>query len=236
MIDEKRHGRGRVASAGGFTLIEVMISMAILAFMMAIAWSTSTSSSEARKQFEKYQQRHHGIRVGMARMVKDIESAYLSANEDQSKLERRTLFVGSSGGSVDELRFSSLGHVTLWEGAAESEQTMISYQAASDREDRSKTNLVRRESRRLTDESWKEVKAEYDVLMQDIESVSFEYWDWKQNEWKKGWNSTQADGENGRLPTRVKITVKIKAPSGDLVQFMTQARIMMQEELRFFAN
>ncbi len=232
----KRASQGGREASRGFTLIEVMISMAILAFMMAIAWSTSTSSSQARKQFETYQQRHHGVRVAMARMVKDLESAYLSANEDQSLLERRTLFAGSNRGSVDELRFSSLGHVILWADASESEQTLISYEAASDRQDRTKTNLIRRESRRLSNVSWRQEKAEYDVLLRDISSVTFEYWDWKTSDWKTSWNSTQADGERGRLPTRVKITVKIKSPAGDEIQFVTQARLMMQEELRFFAN
>ena len=106
----------------GFTLIEVLIALSILAFMMMIAWSTTSNSAQAKKHFEAIEERNHEIRIAQGRMVQDISSAYLSANEDQNKQEKRTLFVGKAHGSVGELRFSSLGHKTLWAEANESER------------------------------------------------------------------------------------------------------------------
>ncbi len=223
-------------SEAGFTLIEVLIALAILAFMMTIAWSTTSSSAQAKKHFEAVEYRHHEIRVAMARMVRDLESAYISSNEDQNLQERRTLFLGKSHGSVDELRFSSLGHKSLWAEANESEQTLIAYFSESDREDRSMTDLLRRESRRLSNEPWKSEPAEVDVLLRDVEKVEFEYYDWRDQDWKSDWDTTQPSGEKGRLPTRVRITIEVESGDGDMVKYTTQARIMMQEELRFFAN
>lgn len=228
----------RAPAQRGFTLVEVTIALAILTFMMAVAWYATSTASQTKERFEVRQERNHEIRVAMSIIVRDLEHAYISANEDQSLLERRTLFIGKSGGAVDDLRFSSLGHRVLWAEANESEQTLISYSAETDRDDRRLTNLVRREQRRLSNDGWKNEKAEVDVLLPDIERVTFEYFDWRQNEWRDSWDSTAGDGQRGQLPTRVR--VKIEVATGperrNNVTFVTEARLMMQEELRFFTN
>lgn len=219
-------------------MIEVLIAMSLLVFMMSSAWYTVSGTQRAKMRFEEIQERNHELRVAMARLAKDISSAYISKNEDQNLQERRTLFKGRSHGSVHELRFSSLGHVSLWADANESEQTLISYSAEPDLEDPNITTLVRRESRRLSNEPWKREPAEMDVLLRGIVKLEFEYWDWRSDEWKDDWDTTRADGQKGRLPTRVRIKLEAKTRlDGDnTIKLQTQARIMMQEELQFFAN
>jgi general secretion pathway protein J len=231
--------RAPARRAAGFTLIEVTIALAILAFMMVVAWSTTSASSRAKREFEAIEQRNHEIRVAMARMVRDLSSAYLSANENQGLQERRTQFVGDSHGSVDSLRFSSLGHAPMWAESNESEQTLIAYFAEDDRKDGSKTNLVRRESRWLSNEPWEREPGDVDVLLRDVAEVEFQYF-WfdaekSHGEWKEEWDSTQ-ETDRGRLPTRVRISVTVEVEEGKPVTYVTQARIMMQEELRFFTN
>jgi general secretion pathway protein J len=219
-------------SQAGMTLIEVLIALAMVSFMLIMAWSTTASVADAQRFFEAMQERNHEIRVAMNRMAKDLSSAYISGNEDKSLDNRRTLLVSKETSPVDELRFSSLGHLTLWANANESEQTLISYHAVRDREDSGKTNLVRRESRRLSNEPWESEPAEVDLLLRDVERVAFEYFDPRDNEWQDSWDSTGADAENGRLPERVRITVTVK--NGDReVKYTTQARVMMQEEVVF---
>jgi general secretion pathway protein J len=221
----------------GFTLIELVLAITILAFMMMIAWSVISGTVFARKNLEERQERYHEIRVAMNVIVRDLSSAYLSANEDQGMMERRTMFIAKSGGTVDELRFSSMDHRVLWADANESEQTVIAYSAEPDPNDSSATNLVRREQRRPSNEPTRQEKAELDILLRDVEHVSFEYYDWKAKEWKESWDSTQADGERGRVPGRVKVTIELKIGDGnETVKYTTQARPMLQEELRFFTN
>jgi general secretion pathway protein J len=225
----------RQARQAGFTLIEVTIALGILAFMVLTAWTTINGTARTKRTAESLQQRSHEIRIAMNRLVTDISSAYISSNQLQSVDDARTLFVGKESGEVDELRFSSLGHAALWSDANESEQTMISYSAEQDRDESSMTNLVRREQRRLTDEEWKSEPAEIDVLLRDIKKVHFEYWDVRDKEWKTRWDTTAPDTQRSRLPTRVKIVVELER-GDETVKFTTQARISMQEELKFFAN
>lgn len=219
----------------GFTLIELTISLGIIAFMMLTAWAVISGTTSTKKAAEKMQARSHEIRVAMTRMVADISSAYISANQQTNRDEPRTLFKGKSASTVDDLRFSSMGHVTLWADANESEQTQIYYSAEQDPDDSSMTNLVRREQRRLSDENWKSEPADVDILLHDIEKVSFEYWDWENQDWKQDWDTSAADGKKGKLPTRVKITIEVER-GDDKVEYVTQARIALTEELRFFAN
>lgn len=231
----------RRAGEQGFTLIELIISLGIVAFMMMLAWQTTSAAIFTRKNLAFEQERDQEIRVAMNRMARDLGSAYLSANEDQSLIERRTLFVGKSEGTVDELRFSTMAHEVLWADANESEQTVVSYAAEADPDDRSKTNVVRKELRRMPDplDTQSETPAEVDLLLRDVERVKFEYYDFRDKSWKERWDSTQADAERGRLPTRVRITVEVGIDRGDdheTVKYITQARISMQEQLNFVTN
>jgi type II secretion system protein J len=220
----------------GFTMIELMISIAVLALMMILAWRVIGGTVTTRQNLAQRQLREHEIRVATSMMVRDLSSAYISNNEDQV-LERRTMFVGrESGKQVDDLRFSSMAHRVLWADANESEQTVISYAAESDPDDRSRTNLIRREQRRPSNEQSRQEPADVDLLMRDIQKVKFEYYDWRSKEWKESWDTTKADGERGRLPTRVRITIELKNQQGDPVKYVTQARVMLEEQLQFFTN
>jgi general secretion pathway protein J len=212
----------------GLTLLEIMIALAIMGLMMALTWSTISSTSRAKRSSEIIERRNHEIRVALGQVVHDFESAYLSQNEDTMATYRRTLFVGKSGGDVPEIRFSTLNHRVLAADANESEQTAISYEAMPDRQDRDKIHWIRREQRRLSNENPDQEPAEYDILVRDIEKVTLEYWDWSREEWKDRWDTTAADGERGKLPTRVRITLKAKSPRGDEVTYSTQASILMQ--------
>ena len=81
-----------------------------------------------------------------------------------------------------------------------------------------------------------------DLLVRGIKKVRFEYWDWKDKQWQETWDSTQADAERGRVPTRVRITLEVEPPPGASpgetggAKYVTQARLMLQEELKFFTN
>ena len=92
---------------------------------------------------------------------------------------------------------------------------------------------IRREQRRTSNQPPDDEPAEYDLLVHDDYSVKFEFWNWKNLEWQDTWDTTQADGQRGWLPSRVKITLTVKNADGASIKLSTQARIMMQEQLNF---
>ena len=220
-------------TASGLTLIEVMIASAVMVIMMALAWRTISNTSDTRRTFEKYEERNHELRMAMARVVADFESAYLSRNEDQSQSHPRTMFVAKSSGRLPEIRFSTLGHRVLWADANESEQTVIQYLSRNNPEKSGATDWVRREQRRPSNEPPEELPSDYDVLLSDVQSVKLEFWNWKNAEWQDTWDTTQSDGNKGWLPSRVRITVIVKDPGDHDMKLVTEARISMQEPLNF---
>ncbi|MBP8807964.1 MAG: prepilin-type N-terminal cleavage/methylation domain-containing protein [Kofleriaceae bacterium] len=220
----------------GMTLIEILIAIAIMGLMMMLAWSTIKGASDARVSFEAMEDRNHEVRLAMARLVADLESAYLSKNEDLNLDNKRTQFVGKE----EEVRFSSLGHVTLWADSNESDQTLIAYylddtpRGPDGKAPSSSTDsLFRRELRRPTNEPWDRQPGDLDVLIRDVEKLEFEYWNWQDKKWQSEWDSTKADGVNGRLPTRVRIKLTYKNPRGEEVTVTTQARLLLEERLQF---
>jgi prepilin-type N-terminal cleavage/methylation domain-containing protein len=223
----------RRRAQAGLTLIEVMIAIAVLVVMMALAWRTLSNTSETRRTFEAYEERNHELRMAMSRVVADFEAAYLSRNEDTNASHPRTMFIAKTGSKVPEIRFSTLGHRVLWADANESEQTVISYLSRSNPDKPGATDWVRREQRRLSNEPPEDQPAEFDVVVHDIESVKLEYWNWKSVEWQDTWDTTQADGQKGWLPSRVRITIVTKDPGGSDYKLVTQARVLMQEPLNF---
>lgn len=217
----------------GLTLIEVMIASAVMVMMMTLAWRTISNTSDARRSSGTYQERNHELRIALGRVVADIESAYLSRNEDQNANHPRTMFVAKSGSRVPEIRFSTMGHRVLWADANESEQTVISYLAVNAKDRAGQVDWVRAERRRPSNEPPEDEPAEYDVLVRNIDKVEIEFWNWKNLEWQDTWDTTQSDGQRGWLPSRVKITITVKDADGKDLKHTTQARIMMQEALLF---
>src|SRR5690349_17445105 len=92
----------------GLTLLEVMIASAVLVIMMTLAWRTIGNTSEAKKKFEKYEQRNHELRMAMKRISDDFEHAYLSKNEDPNASNPRTMMIAKSSSKFPEIRFSTL--------------------------------------------------------------------------------------------------------------------------------
>ena len=216
----------------GMTLIEIMIASAIMVVMMALAWRTISNTSSSKRAFEAFEARNHELRVAMARIVADFEMAYLSKNEDATQTHPRTMFIAKDG-RIPELRFSTMGHRVLWADANESDQTVISYVTRNSPSKPGATDWLRREQRRLSNETPEDEPADYDVLLSDIVSAKFEYFNWKNVDWQTTWDTTQSDGQKAMLPSRVRITLVTKDPSGENYTLTSEARILMQEPLSF---
>ncbi|MEZ4368309.1 MAG: type II secretion system protein GspJ [Kofleriaceae bacterium] len=231
-----RRSRPSARDQRGMTLLEIMVSISILVVMLAMTWSTLTSASRIQRISEAAQARNHELRVALARVVADFEAVYLSKNEDENALQRRTLLKVTSGGRVPEVRMSTLGHRNYWADANESDQTVVSYLAAPDREDGRKTNWLRREQRRVSNLNPDEEPAEYDVLVRGVDEVKLELWDWANEKWLDGWDTTSADGQKNKLPQRVRITVTVRDDDDQPFSLSTQARLVLAEQLNFQVN
>jgi len=226
-----RRQHGRSAAAAGFTLIELMLAVAILALITTLMWSSFSQASHNKKRIEAAQERTHTVRTALLRMAREIEMAFLSESEEPDATLPRTQFFGTSRPDVDELWLTSFAHQRLRAGAPEGDESVIGYFGERDPEDRRILNLMRRESRRLMARDPHDVPGETYVLCPDVVRLKLSYYDYRKKEWHDDWD-TKVNG-SGFLPSHVHISLTVLDGDGKEVTYATDARIQLTEKVSY---
>lgn len=213
----------------GFTLMEVVIAIAITAFI-GVVIGVSFNTTIANKEVIETQSEHYRmLRAAMNRMTREISAAYVSDRYDPKRYrdayDRPSNFVGAR----DKLLFTSLAHQRLYADAKESDQMVVEYQVKSspDPKARGRNDLVRREKVIL--EERMERGGTEDTLFEGAKKIEFQYWNSERKQWEDEWDTRRAERKT-ILPTRVKITLIATDENGKEVKYTTQARIMLNTE------
>ena len=223
-----RHARGQ----GGFTLIEIMLALALMALVTALLWGTFAQTAKVKKRIEQAQDRTHTLRVALMRMSREIEMAFVSASESIGVQERRTMFSGTAHTDFDELLFAWFGHQRMRSDAAEGDTALVHYFTAPDPEDPQTTNLMRRETRRLEAKDPELIPGETYLLCPDIARLKLAYYDYKEKDWREEWDTTKADGLQ-YLPTQVRISLTVLNERGEPITFVSVARLHVFERVYY---
>lgn len=214
----------------GFTLMEVVIAVAITAFI-GVVIGVSFNTTIVNKEIVEGQAEHYRmLRACMSRMVREIGAAYVSDRYDPKRyrdaFDRPTNFVGTR----EKLLFTSLAHQRLYADAKESDQMVVEYslKTSSERAAKGRQDLVRREKVQL--EERMERGGTEDVLFEGAKKLEFQYWNSERKQWEDEWDTRRTERKS-ILPTRVKITLTAVDDSGKEVRYTTQARVMLNTEL-----
>lgn len=210
----------------GFTLMELMISIGILAIIAGLAYGSFQPIWLAKEEVEIQSNRYHAIRLAMQRMTRDVSMAFLTDRYDTTQYRQRTThFVGKHMGNRDSLRFTALSNERLFLDARESDQAVIEYRIANDPEERGTDALIRRVKPVIDDRP--EDGGSETVLVSDVGGLIFEYWDVQKEEWVTDWD-TDDRAYADRLPQRVRITLIAKGDDDKERRYTTQAMIVLQ--------
>jgi general secretion pathway protein J len=215
----------------GFTLIEVMVAVSILAIVTTLTWASFKQTFSTKSAIEAQAGRYRTVRLALERMSRELSMVYTSQNEDTSQPERRTRLVGKHHNDLDEVTFSYLGHQRLYQDANEADTALVGYYAARDRDDSRKTNLMRRETRRLSNYKIDDQPGEADIVCDDVIKLKLDYWDHRDKQWRDEWVTTSADGQPDRLPSKIRITLTVRDERGKEVPFQTETRVALSEPL-----
>jgi len=217
----------------GTTLIEVMVALAIISMMMVTVWTAFRNTVHAIEQSETQQLRERTIRNAMHRMCIELSMAYLSFNRPRFETRHFTYFEGREAFGSDSVTFSALAHLRVRKDANESDQSMIQYFVADDPTELGQRNLYRRETRRLTGDLPEVLErfAPAWVMLENVVSIDFKYWDQRTLEWREEWATIRNDAQPDRLPERVRIELVVMDDDGGEVRYQAQTVLFMQEKI-----
>lgn len=214
----------------GFTLIEVMVAVAITAVIGGIIAMSFSTGVRAKEVVESEASRYLMLRVAMSRISREIGAAFVSDRYDvrryRDQNDRPTNFIGQG----DKLLFTSLAHQRLYADAKESDQMIVEYlvRTSTERNARGRQDLIRRENPIVQDRM--DRGGTEDVLYEGLKRLQFAYWDSDKKEWTNDWDTRRLERKS-ILPTRVRITLIALDENNREVKYTTQARVMMNTEI-----
>lgn len=180
----------------GFTLVEILIALAILAMIVASTFTIFRSSSSSWQKGEARSERYHNARVALGRMSTEISQAVMSEEETSG-------FIGKK----DEISFISF--TSTAEGIFE--LTEVKYWL-----DPKERVLMRNED---SDPDYDfQTEDHSDILADNISELVFLYNDGA--DWKESWDSgvlvekEDSTQEKVGLPKAVKIRIKVEDKRG----------------------
>jgi general secretion pathway protein J len=194
----------------GLTLLEIMVSIAILSMVGMLIYGAFDGMSRSRRGLSRINDRYHQGRAALSRMSRELPAAFLSLHQPPSEAARvrKTAFIGTA----ERVDFTSFSHRRLERDSHESDQNELGYFLSRD-PDSNKYDLVRRESKYIDEYPTKGGIVQ--VLAEDVETFTLEYFEPITGEWVDAWDSTQVSGQPDRLPLAVKVTVVLNGGPGD---------------------
>lgn len=195
----------------GFTLLEVLISIVILAVIMVAIYAMYTSSVGAIHIADQKSQVFQMARIALDRMTKDLESSFIAS--DLSNKEIRLGMIGKDqvidDKPADRLDFTTLTHLALDERSVRTDLCEIGYQLVADPEEEG--FILYRRDDGILDDNLTDGGSSYelargvgglDITFQDINGEEFDNWD------------TQEGKPSHELPMLITIRLTIKDQEG----------------------
>lgn len=213
MIKEQGMIAGR--KEAGFTLIEIMMALAILGLIMALVSVSFTNTVRARQRIEGQMDLYQMGRLALDTISRDIASAYLSNTSAMLQENEITGFFGKDGtegdAPNDELHFVTLARSDLLPGP---DITEVGYFLTPIKDMDAK--FLQRRVDPFPDLEISEGGTVYD-LAELVVGLNFRYLD-HENQWNDTWDSVMNEGI---LPQAVEVTINFKGLRGEKATLRT---------------
>lgn len=196
-------------SQSGFTLLEVMVSIALLSLVVVLLYASFSNVFLAMDQTSQDANLVREARQVTQRFNRELSLAYLSQQNVQlagglgDLGVTRWAFISDG----EKLNFTSLANTKLYKDFNESDQAEIGYYLVDDPNRRGLYKLVRRIDTTL-DEDPEEGGREMTIAT-GVEELHFRFYDANKDDWYDSWDTNRQE-TNNRLPWAVEYTVIFK--------------------------
>ncbi len=221
----------------GFTLIEVLIAVTILAVISFLVFQAMGTSTASKERFEKKDQSFRAAALALGILSRDLASAVLFSNPEflgvssSGDIRTKSVFIGTDNGEQDRIVFESLAHVRYLKDVKESDQAEFSFFVepseieGPDGEMISAYALKKREQSPPDDNT--DEGGTVMTLLEGIKAFNLRYYDLKKAEYVEQWDSTSIDFQN-RMPRAVEITLVIQDPVDEDVEIPFKTTVMLE--------
>jgi general secretion pathway protein J len=230
----------RRLTSGGFTLIEVLIAVSILALISGLLVTSFSSLKRSKEGIQRSSDRYREGRLAMARITRELESAYVSKHIpiDQSMAVIRTIFKAQQDSPADRLDFNAFVNRRTDRDARQSDQGEVSYYGEESPHNAGQIDLLRRLNTRLDLEPTEGGRAE--VLATDIDLFDLQFLDPLLGSWIEEWDTSTVVGQLDRLPLQIKVQLVLNGGErlggdGDRapITFVAKVVLPMRTPLQF---
>jgi len=234
--------RGPRSQKTAMTLLEVLIVLVFLSFLSITTFQSLRGIMGAKQAVDQKSELMQELRAVSGIMERDIRAAFFFKVEDfvwepvtknpndatapPVPPPPRPLSPSIFQGTNNYIFFSSRSHQRLSGDSPENEMHFVTYQLYQ-------SDLIRAESPRavtLRDREDPKGFRQF-VLLNNVKSVEFKFWDSKKEGWVDSWDTDKADYSE-RLPSAVKITIEYQPETPpnarikvELSKFETAVRI-----------
>jgi type II secretion system protein J len=209
----------RAVSSSGFTLLEVMISVGLLAAISMLMYQSIAVTMRARAEITRVEELNHSAQVALSHLKSDISMAYLSNHVNAEEPAAETMFDGKQ----DSILFTYLGHERRRRGSKESDQGVVEYSLSTFEGDQV---LMRREKAIIDNDP--EKGGTEDVVVTGVKEFKLSYWDEKAEDWTDDWRVEMKDAQKAGLAGALSPAI---APTKDH-KFMKQAQEKMLQDYK----
>src|SRR5262245_57571903 len=216
----------------GFTLLEVMVAVVLLAVTAFLVYQSMGSAVGSKERFENRATAYRGATVFLDRLTRELSTTVLyssvemlgvAANGEQLS---KSVFSGINNGDQDKLIFDTLSHTRYLKDSKESDLAELTYWL-DPQEDSNGLYVIKRRDKSPPDAEPGE-KGKVTVLLDGVKEFNLRYYDPVKTEYKDEWDTTKVDFAN-RLPRAVEITLVLQDPGDEenTLRFQTVALLEM---------
>ena len=189
----------------GFTLLELLIAIAIFGMVIGLAYSSYNASFNIITSAEGQAEVYGRAKVAMERITNDLESFYPGDKPVFTATSKS--FSGNRG---DSLSFTSTASVRLHPDDVPVSHVLISYSVQED-PDSDSLLLYRLEESMLDGED----KEQGGLLLCDsLQEVAFDYFD-DENEKGENWDGEEKGTDTLTLPTLITVSLRFNDVDGE---------------------
>jgi len=227
------NARLRLRRLPGFTLLEVLIAVAVLGLIGGLTFKSFDTAYDLKKRIEKAEERDQMMRAALSRMAREVSMAFLSEHYDKKRYRTRpTWFRLKDGRREARLLFTSFAHERLHTDAKEGDAAIFEYELATADDGSGRTDLFRR-TKAIIDEEIERGGVKQ-PLAEGVLQFSVQCWDPKEREWRDEWDSNSVKQTGSvLLPPRVKLTLVFKDENDKEKTLTTQTKIFLGQPLDF---